>query len=88
MLGNIIANRLRQVLSNFTNDFTDVITITQLAKNNSLITADATSHGLTTGDYIAIKGAKRKINIQSIIVNNGVATITLAENSNLFIEKM
>lgn len=86
MLGNVIANRLRQVLSNFTNDFTDVINITQLTKNNNLITADATSHGLTTGDYIAIKGAKRRINIESIVVNNGVATITLAENSNLFIE--
>lgn len=86
MVGNQIANRLRQVLCNFTNDFSDIITITNLVKNNTLITATATSHGLSNGDYITVKGAKRRINIQSITVVAGVATIKLAETHNLFIE--
>jgi len=86
MVGNQIANRLRQVLCNFTNDFSDVVNITSLVKNNTLITATATNHGLSTGDYITIKGAKRRINIQSITFASGVATIKLAESHNLFIE--
>ena len=86
MLGNQIANRLRQVLCNFTNDFSDITTITSLVKNNALITATATNHGLSTGDYITVKGAKRRVNIQSITIIAGVATIKLAESHNLFIE--
>ena len=85
MVGNQIANRLKQVLCNFTNDFSDITTITNLVKNNTLITATATNHGLSTGDYITIKGAKRRVNIQSITVVAGVATIKLAESHNLFI---
>ncbi len=86
MVGNQITNRLRQVLCNFTNDFSDVVNITSLVKNNTLITATATNHGLSTGDYITIKGAKRRVNIQSITFANGYATIKLAESHNLFIE--
>lgn len=86
MLGNQIQNRLRQVLSNYTDDFSDVVNITSLTKNNILITANATNHGLLSGDYITIKGAKRRINIQSINYANGVATLKLAEHHNLFIE--
>jgi hypothetical protein len=85
MVGNQITNRLRQVLCNFTNDFSDVVN-TSLVKNNTLITATATSHGLSNGDYITIKGAKRRVNIQSITFASGVATIKLAESHNLFIE--
>jgi len=86
MVGNQITNRLRQVLCNFTNDFSDVVNITSLVKNNTLVTATATNHGLSDNDYITIKGAKRRVNIQSITFSAGVATIKLAESHNLFIE--
>lgn len=86
MLGNQIQNRLRQVLSNYTDDFSDVVNITSLTKNNTIITANAPNHGLLTGDYITIKGAKRRVDIQSISYANGVATLQLAEHHNLFIE--
>ncbi len=86
MIGNQIANRLRQVLCNFTDDFSDIVNITSLVKNNTIITATANNHGLSTGDYITIRGAKRRVNIQSITYSSGSATIKLAENHNLFIE--
>ena len=86
MLGNQIQNRLSQVLSNFTNDFSDVVNITSLTKNNTLITANAPNHGLLNNEYITIKGAKRRVNIQSITYAGGVATLRLAEHHNLYIE--
>lgn len=72
-----IANRLKEILPLYTADFSDLITISSLSKSGSTITAVTSSaHGLATGDYITIKGAKNPIAITAITRVGEIATAT------------
>lgn len=75
-----VVNRLKQVISKYTTDFSNIIEISELSISASLISATtAEEHNLTSGDYVTIKGAKEPISISSITRNG--STVTVITNS-------
>lgn len=80
MKASDIANRLKAVLPLYTNDFSDVINITSLSKSGSIITATtALNHSLTTGRHVTIFGVEQKLNIDTIVLTNGLVTVTTTD---------
>lgn len=77
MKGADIANQLKGLLPNYTDDFNDKFTITSLTRSGSTVTAvTSTAHGGTTGDNVTIKGAKEPINIISLTRSGDIVTAT------------
>ncbi len=75
MNGLLIVNRLKEVLAKTTDAFSDILTISSLTRSSSTITAvTSTVHGLTTGDYITVRGAKEPILMTSLTLLDGVVT--------------
>ena len=84
MLAVDIVNRLREILPKFTDDFSDISTVTSLTRSGSTITAVTPSaHGLTTGNYVTIRGAKEPIALSSITRVGSVVTVTSASDHKL-----
>lgn len=84
MKGADIANRLKEVLPKYTEDFSDVIAITSLSRSANTITAvSASAHSLTTGSYITIKGAKEPITITAITRSGNVVSVTTSTDHKL-----
>ena len=72
-----VVNRLKEILPKYTDDFSTIISVSSLVRSGSTITCTtATAHGLTTGQYATLRGAKRPIALDSISFSNGVATAT------------
>lgn len=78
-----IVNRLKEVISKYTDDFSDIISITSLSRVGTTVTATSTNNGLTTGNYISVKGAKESIVIASITRVGNIATITTVTDHKL-----
>lgn len=84
MKGADIANQLRALLPIYTNDFTEQISVSSLARNTLTITATTGAvHGLTTNDNITIAGARESIAISSLTRVGNVVTATCAVNHKL-----
>jgi hypothetical protein len=79
-----IVNRLKEVLPNYTDEFSDIISVSSLTRSGTTITASASSaHGLLTGDYVTIRGATNPITISSIVRNDDIVTVTTATDHKL-----
>ena len=84
MKGIDIVNRLKEVLPKYTEDFNSSVSITSLTKSSSTITCTtAINHGLTTGNYITIKGAKEPITLSLITFVGNIATATSTSDNKL-----
>jgi hypothetical protein len=84
MKGADVVNRLKEVLPNYTDDFSDIITISSLSRSATTITAvTGSAHGLATGNYVTIRGAKEPITISSITRDEEVVTVTTATDHKL-----
>ena len=75
MKGADIANQLKGLLPNYTDDFSEKFTITSLTRSGLTVTAVTfKAHGGTTGDNVTIKGAKEPINITSLTRSGNIVT--------------
>lgn len=83
MKGADIANRLKEVLPKYTNDFDDTFTITSLTRSATTATATATAHGLASGNYVTIKGALDPVSITSLNRTGKVVTVVTTTPHNL-----
>jgi len=70
-----VVNRLKEELPKHTDDFSTILSVSSLTKSGSIITcATIENHGLNTGDYATIRGAKEPIALDKITFLNGIAT--------------
>ncbi len=83
MQGQEVVDRLKQVLPLYTDDFSTIISVNSLSRSGTTITANAPSHGLTTNDYVVIRGAKEPITLTSITRDGNIATATSATDHKL-----
>lgn len=66
-IGQQITDRLKQVLPKYTDDFSDILSVSSLTQSGGAITAvTAIDHNLTTGDYVLARGAKEPIVLTSL----------------------
>jgi hypothetical protein len=80
MIGKQIENRLKQILSKYTTDFSEVKEVTLTSQNN-IVTADYLNHSLNTDDYVVVSGAKRSVDIASIVkISNEVIVTTIQDH--------
>ena len=71
-----VVNRLKEILPSFTDDFSDVISLTSLTRVDTTITAiSPVAHNLTNGDYITIRGAKEPITLISLNRSSNIVTV-------------
>jgi hypothetical protein len=77
-----IVNRLKEIFSKYTEDFSTILNISSLVRSGSTITCTTSlNHNLTSNDYVTIKGAKEPIQLSEIKCSNGIATaITLTDH--------
>lgn len=72
-----VVNRLKEELPKFTDDFSTILSASSLTRSSTTITCTTNAnHGLTTGNYITIRGAKEPIALSAITFLNGIATAT------------
>lgn len=72
-----VVNRLKQELPKFTDDFSTILSVSSLTRSSTTITCTTSAaHGLTTGNYVTIRGAKEPIALSAITFLNGIATAT------------
>lgn len=84
MKGSSVINRLKEVLPKYTDGFSDIISLTSLTRTATTITAtSSTAHGLKTGNYITIKGAKEPITITALVRAGNIVTVTTATDHKL-----
>ena len=77
MRGAYVVNRLKEELPKFTDDFSTILSASSLTRSSTTITCTTNAnHGLTTGNYITIRGAKEPIALSTITFLNGIATAT------------
>lgn len=83
-IGEQIANRLKQVLPKYTDDFSDILGISSLSRSGSTITAvSASAHGLSTGEYVMVRGAKEPITLTSLTRDGSVVTAVTSTSHKL-----
>ena len=79
-----VVNRLKEILPTFTDDFSDITSLTSLSRITTTITAvSAVAHGLTTGDYITIHGAKEPITLVSLNRVSNIVTVVSSTDHKL-----
>lgn len=79
-----IVNRLIEVISNYTDDFNTSFNVSSLTSSGTTATCVTDSaHGLTTGDYVTIKGATNPITITSLTRSGNIATAVTSEATQL-----
>lgn len=72
-----VVNRLKEELPKFTDDFSTILSVSSLIRSSTTITCTTSAaHGLTTGNYVTIRGAKEPIALDTITFSNGIATAT------------
>lgn len=72
-----IVNRLKEIFSKYTDDFSTILNVASLVRSGTTITCTTTAnHNLTSNDYITIKGAKEPIALSTITYASGIATAT------------
>lgn len=72
-----VVNRLKEALPSFTDDFSDIKSVSSLVQSAGLITATTPSaHNLSTGNYITIRGAKKPITLVSLTRVGNIVTAT------------
>ena len=77
-----VVNKLKEIIGFYTDDFSDVSTVTSLTRSGSTITAVTPAiHGLATNDYVTIRGSKEPVVLTSIArVDNIVTVISSTDN--------
>jgi len=84
MIGANIANRLKEVVSKYTDIFSDSLNILTLTSLTGTATCTTTTdHGLTTGDFVTIRNAKQVINLVSLIRTGASVAVVTVEEHNL-----
>jgi hypothetical protein len=79
-----VVNRLKEELPKFTDDFSTILSVSSLTRSSTTITCTtSTAHGLTTGNYVTIRGAKEPIALSTITFSNGIATATSSTDHKL-----
>lgn len=79
-----IVNRLKEIVGVYTDDFSDIVTISSLSRSGSTIIAvTSAAHGLVTNDYATIRGAKEPITLTSITRVNNVVTVVSSTDHKL-----
>lgn len=79
-----VVNRLKEILPKYTDDFSTILSVSSLTRSGSTITCTTTTaHGLSTGNYATIRGAKEPIALSTITFSNGIATATAASDHKL-----
>lgn len=79
-----IVSQLVNFLPQYTNLFSDDISITSLTRSGITVTAiTSTAHGLSTGSWIYITGAITPVTISSLTRINNIATAVTASNHDL-----
>jgi hypothetical protein len=81
-----IIQQLSRTLPLITNSFTDNISILSLTRSGNTVTAtSASAHGLSTGDYVFIKGARHPVSITSAVRTGQNVLCTTATEHDLTI---
>lgn len=81
-----IIQQLSRTLPFITDSFTDNISISSLVRSVNTVTAtSASAHGLSTGDYVFIKGAKNPVAITSAVRTGTSVLCTTATEHDLTI---
>jgi len=81
-----IIQQLRRTIPFITDSFTDNISISSLVRSGNTVTAtSASAHGLITGNYIFIKGAKNPVAITSAVRTGTSVLCTTATEHDLTI---
>ena len=71
-----VVNKLKEIVGEYTDDFSDISSLTSLTRSGSTITAvSPAAHGLATGNYLTIRGAKEPISLTSITRIDNIATV-------------
>ena len=84
MQGIDVVNRLKDIVPEFTDDFSDILTATSLTRSGSTITAVMSAvHGLTSADYITVRGAKEPITLTAITRSDSTVSVTSASDHKL-----
>lgn len=79
-----VANRLKEILPKYTDDFSTILSVSSLTRSSTTITCTtSTNHGLTTNDYVTIRGAKEPIALSGITFSNGIAMATSSSDHKL-----
>jgi len=72
-----VVNRLKEILPSFTDDFSDIKSVSSLTQSSGIITATTLSaHNLATGNYITVRGAKKPIALVSLTRVGNIVTAT------------
>lgn len=81
-----IIQQLSRTMPFVTDNFTDNISISNLSRSGSTVTAvSASAHGLSTGDYVFIKGAKHPVSISTAVRTGTNVLCTTATEHDLTI---
>lgn len=78
-----VIKQLRAVVPKLTDVFSSTISVTSLSRSGTTVTALSTDHGLTTGNYVTIKGAYEKNGLTSLTFADGVASATTTSDHDL-----
>lgn len=73
---------MRAVAPKLTDKFSSAISVASLSRSGATVSALSVGHGLTTGDYVTIKGAYEG-NPATITSADGVATVTTTNDHDL-----
>jgi len=84
MKASSIVNRIKAVLATYTEGFSNLIDINTLTCATTTITANTINpHGLNTGDYVTIKGAKEPITLTTLTRSDNIVTAVSATDHKL-----
>lgn len=79
-----IVNQLKAVLPKYTQDFSNLVSVSSLTRSGSVVTATtSTAHGLIAGNKVLISGAKTPITVSSLTRNGIYALAITATKHNL-----
>jgi hypothetical protein len=79
-----VIRQLQTMLPQYTDYFTNTISVTSLTRIGATVwVATASAHGLTTNDYANIVGAKTFISIDTLTQSGGIATATTFQDHTL-----
>jgi len=80
-----IINQLREILPKYTTKFSNTIAISSLTSSGTLATANSVDHGLITGNYISIKGAKVPYAISNLTrIGTQATALTTQQNQVIY----
>jgi hypothetical protein len=84
MQASEIVDRLKDIVGKYTDDFSNIITVSSLTRSGTTATCiTTTDHGLTTDDYVTIRGATNPVIITSLTRVDNVVTAIASEATQL-----